>query len=254
MIQEAVMRYGVIFLPGIITPAADAYGALVDQLGFADVRPTELAVYNDEEPAPGYGMADEFASLEKTAADAGFERFHLVGYSGGGAISAAYAAEHPDRLVSLTLMEAAWLGNEGMSETVRRVRDLIVAAAGIAEFTKLQLAPGVSPAPPPSGDPPPWMAKRPAGIAAINRVFSTSEIAPDALRAFVKPTLYMLGSESNPDFRGEIAERARTLFPNFTLEVFAGRHHFDPPHRAEPQRVADLLREFWMNAEASVSD
>jgi hypothetical protein len=32
--------------------------------------------------------------------------------------------------------------------------------------------------------------------------------------------------------------------------VFQDRHHFDPPHRAEPQGFAELLRSFWQKAEA----
>jgi hypothetical protein len=41
------------------------------------------------------------------------------------------------------------------------------------------------------------------------------------------------------------------VFPNFTLEVFEERHHFDPPHRAEPERLAASLRELWARAETA---
>jgi hypothetical protein len=33
-------------------------------------------------------------------------------------------------------------------------------------------------------------------------------------------------------------------------EVFEERHHFDPPHRIEPERLAELLREHWDRAES----
>jgi hypothetical protein len=46
-----------------------------------------------------------------------------------------------------------------------------------------------------------------------------------------------------------MGERLGGLFPNFRLEVFADRHHFDPPHPAEPDRFARLLEEFWRGAE-----
>lgn len=29
------------------------------------------------------------------------------------------------------------------------------------------------------------------------------------------------------------------------LETFADRHHLDPPHRAEPERLAAALRDLW---------
>jgi pimeloyl-ACP methyl ester carboxylesterase len=54
----------------------------------------------------------------REAESAGFERFHLVGYSGGGAISAAFAARFPDRLLSLALLE-----HERHSEPELRVQE-----------------------------------------------------------------------------------------------------------------------------------
>ncbi len=41
------------------------------------------------------------------------------------------------------------------------------------------------------------------------------------------------------------------VFPDFRLEVFYGRHHFDPPHRIEPERLAGMLREHWERAESA---
>jgi hypothetical protein len=41
------------------------------------------------------------------------------------------------------------------------------------------------------------------------------------------------------------AERARKILPDFTLEVFAERHHFDPPHRIEPDRTAERCEGDW---------
>jgi hypothetical protein len=42
-----------------------------------------------------------------------------------------------------------------------------------------------------------------------------------------------------------MAERLGDLFADYTLDVFEQRHHFDPPHRAEPERLAARLLEFW---------
>jgi hypothetical protein len=39
------------------------------------------------------------------------------------------------------------------------------------------------------------------------------------------------------------------VFPDFELEVFAERHHFDPPHRIEPERLANSLMTLWRRAE-----
>ena len=45
--------------------------------------------------------------------------------------------------------------------------------------------------------------------------------------------------------------RSRGAFPDFELEVFEERHHFDPPHRIEPERLARSLEALWRRAEAS---
>ena len=38
------------------------------------------------------------------------DRFHLVGYSGGGACCLAFISSFPERVLSLALIEPAWIG------------------------------------------------------------------------------------------------------------------------------------------------
>jgi hypothetical protein len=115
-------------------------------------------------------------------------------------------------------------------------------------FVAIQLAPGVEPPPPPPGPPPAWMATRPAGLQAFLKTFRSSRLDLDGLRSFTQPVYFALGGRSNPDYYGQIAERAREIFPDFTLDVFTERHHFDPPHRIEPERTATALRAHWARA------
>jgi pimeloyl-ACP methyl ester carboxylesterase len=116
-------------------------------------------------------------------------------------------------------------------------------------FVAIQLAPGVEPQPPPPGPPPPWMATRPAGLRAFIGALRSSTLDLDNLRAFKQPVYFALGGRSNPSYFARMAERARAIFPNFTLEVFDERHHFDPPHRIEPERTARALRTHWARAD-----
>ncbi len=115
---------------------------------------------------------------------------------------------------------------------------------------RLQLAAGVEPPPPPEGPPPPWMAKRPAGVRAFIDAFDNGNLDVDALRAFERPVYFALGGRSNPDLYGQMANRLTAIFPDFTLETFPERHHFDPPHRAEPDRLANSLLALWQRAES----
>jgi hypothetical protein len=121
----------------------------------------------------------------------------------------------------------------------------------MAAFVRLELRPGVAlPAPAP-GAPPPWMAKRPAGIRAFTRIFRTYDLDRESLRRFRRPVYYALGGLSHPDLYEEIAARLSRVFDDFTLEVFEDRHHFDPPHRIEPERLARSLSTVWERAEAA---
>jgi pimeloyl-ACP methyl ester carboxylesterase len=236
-------------------PAQLAYADLIAALG-DDVQAVakELEMYAGPEPPSGYTLNTEVDGILRTSGEVGFGRFHLVGYSGGGAASVAFAAAHPERLLSLALIEPAWLGNEGLDATERavwrqfeRIMDLPPDQL-MPAFVANQLAPGVEPPPPPPGPPPPWMATRPTGLRAFLRTFLSSSLDLERLRTFTKPVLFVLGGRSNPNYYGQEAERARGIFPDFTLEVFEERHHFDPPHRIEPDRTAAVLRGLWARA------
>jgi pimeloyl-ACP methyl ester carboxylesterase len=250
------MAHQAILLPGSVLPANLAYGGLVEALGeAAEARAKDLEVYSTEEPPPGYGLATEVDGVLREADTAGFERFHLVGYSGGGAISAALVAEHPERVLSLALLEPAWVGNRGLSASEQeawvvfeRMREQPPEEM-MAAFVRTQLAPGVEPPPPPPGPAPPWMAARPAGIRALTGAFRRYDLDPAALRRFERPVYFALGGLSNPGYYGAMAARLRDVFSDYTLEVYEGRHHFDPPHRVEPARLSARLRELWDRAE-----
>jgi len=244
-----------ILLPGGVMPAELAYGALLAALGDnVQAVAKELELYADATPPAGYTLEHETDGILRTADAAGFDRFHLVGYSAGGASSVVFAARHPERLLSLALIEPAWMGNDELSaqeRTIWRRFDDIEALPPeqmMPAFIANQLATGVEPPPPPPGPQPPWMASRPTGLRTLIETFRASSLDLDRLRAFDRPVLFALGGKSNPDYYGRMAERAVTIFPDSTLEIFAERHHFDPPHRVEPERTARVLRTLWERA------
>jgi pimeloyl-ACP methyl ester carboxylesterase len=104
-------RRRALLLPGVVLPAALAYGALIGALGDdVDAVAKELELYAAPEPPADYSLDHEVAGVLREADARGWERFHLVGYSGGGAAALAVAARHPERLSSLALLEPAWAG------------------------------------------------------------------------------------------------------------------------------------------------
>jgi pimeloyl-ACP methyl ester carboxylesterase len=253
---DADQAHRVLLLPGSVLPADLAYGALIAALGDrATAVAKDLEVYASDSPPGDYSLDTEVAGVLDTAAAQGWDRFHLVGYSGGGASALAFAAKHGERLLSLALLEPAWAGDWDLSPAERALWRQFDELADLpteqfmAEFIRLGLRSGVAPPPRPDGPPPPWMAKRPAGIRAFMRTFKSYSLEREALRQFKAPVYFALGALSNPDEYGEIAERLSKVFPDFTLEVFEERHHFDPPHRIEPDRVATSLLRMWDRSE-----
>lgn len=101
-------RWRAILLPGGVLPAEPACRKLLDELGGeADARIKDLKVYATDRPPADFSLDTEVRGIASFADEAGFDRFHLVGYSGGGASSLAFTAQHPDRVLSRALLEPA---------------------------------------------------------------------------------------------------------------------------------------------------
>jgi pimeloyl-ACP methyl ester carboxylesterase len=237
----------VIFLPGIIAPAAQRYAPLLRHL--VDVNPVvkDLEVYRDDAPPAGYSIATEIDGVLRVADEAGIERFHLYGHSAGGAVALALALTHGDRVLTLAVDEPASdftdQGNAdyGWPEFDRALR--MPPGESMAAFLQLQVAPGVA-LPPPPGGTPAWMAKRPAGIRAIIEALRTHHVTEEDFRAFEKPVYFTWGSLTHPRWTS-MEQRLAKLFPNFRSEMFEGLHHVNASHTAEPQRVAARLTSIW---------
>src|SRR5437899_478863 len=106
-------RHRVVLLPGAVLPAEPAYEALLQVLGEqVEAVAKDLEVYSGDRPPPDFSLGAEVDGILQEADAHGFDRFHLVGYSGGGASSLAFAALHGERLLSLALLEPAWAGND----------------------------------------------------------------------------------------------------------------------------------------------
>jgi pimeloyl-ACP methyl ester carboxylesterase len=244
-----------ILLPGGVVPASVAYGALVEALGDGVAAiARELELYAAPKPPTNYGLEHEVEGILCAARDANWDRFHLVGFSAGGAASLAFAAAFPDRLLSVALIEPAWMGNDGLSAAERAVRReferiaTLPAEERMLAFVANQVAPGVTPPSSSAQRAPSWMATRPAGLQALTKAFGSSTLDSESLRTFTRPVYFAFGGRSNPDNYKRMAERAETLFADFTLDVFDERSHVDPPHQAEPERTARALRAHWARA------
>lgn len=245
----------VIFLPGIVMPAALRYATLVDELGgSARALVKELEVYATATPPAEYGIEREVDGISRAADAAGFDRFHLYGHSAGGACALAYVAAHPERILSLALDEPASDFSPEDRSALRNDLDGITelpSGEKLAAFLRLQLAPGVELPSPPAGAPPEWMANRPAGIGAFTEALLRYQLRPERLRAFSWPVYYSHGSLSHPRWAA-MRDRLAGVFPDFTSDLYEGIHHLNTSHQREPARVVSALRRLWSRAESGM--
>src|SRR3990172_8561855 len=238
--------FPVVFVPGGVNPAQVTYGELLRALGDR-VRPVvkDHELYAGDAPPPGWTLGTEVEAIRKAADAAGLETFHLVGYSGGGAISLEFVLAHGDRLRSLTLIEPAWIGNSGWSpEEVRywAEEERSSALAGpdfMMNFVRLALKPGVTFSPPP-GPTPEWMKKRPKGLRAFMAAFKAGNLDVGRLREFRRPVYLPYGDQSAVV---EVIkqERLAGIFPDARIDCYEGTHHLSPPQRLQPDRFAKAL-------------
>jgi pimeloyl-ACP methyl ester carboxylesterase len=245
------VRINLVLLPGIVAPAAIRYRDLLQHLDGVNAVVKDLEIYREAQPPSNHSIADEVEGLTRAADEAGFDRFHVYGHSGGGAVALAFAAARPERLCSLAIDEPASDFTDECNATYGweefdRASTLPPPEATRA-FLALQVSPSVRLPSQPNEPPPPWMAKRPAGIQAFIRAVRSHHVEPGAYRRFTAPVYFTRGSLTHP--RWELMERRlSTLFPRFSSEVFEGLHHLNTSHQAEPERVAARLRTFWQLA------
>jgi pimeloyl-ACP methyl ester carboxylesterase len=212
-------------------------------------------VYRDATPHAGYSIDEEIDAVDAFADARQLDRFHLVGYSGGGFISLAYASTRPNRLLSLALFEPARIPGELTDSERAFYSGLEGKLHGLqgpefmAAFVREQVKPGVQVPPPPTSVSP-EMQKRPAGIAALMRAFEDYRFERSLLRACTFPTYYAYGDLSHQEQALKAGILAQ-IFPDIHVERFAGIHHFVPPQQIyTPKHVASLL-DLWARAERS---
>lgn len=250
------MTVHVIALPGGVMPAAQRYASLIKASnGDAEFHLKDLEVYSGPQPPAGYSIQMEVEAVGRFADSLGLDRFHLLGYSGGGFVSLAFAGAHPERLLSLAVFEPASIPGRLSTEEAELYRRLESDLAGksggdfMRTFMSLQVKDGVQLAPP-AGPPPPWMEKRPAGLAAMMAAFGAHPFDRESLRHCEFPVFLGYGDLTgvHEEIRAGILGR---LLPDVHIRRFAGIHHFVPPEEIHSPDHVEALRELWKRAEAA---
>jgi pimeloyl-ACP methyl ester carboxylesterase len=252
------MKPQVICVPGSVAPAAQRYRPLIDHIGgAADLHLKDLEVYREAAPPANYSIQEELEAIDRLADSKRLDRFHLVGYSGGGFISLAYAGTHPQRLISLALFEPAQIPGELTDQErefftgLERKLDGLQGEAFMSTFVRAQVKPGAVLTPPPPGPLSPEMQKRPAGIAALIKAFRVYPFDRELLEAVPFPVFYAYGDLSHQEQALKAGILAQ-LFGDIRVRRYHGVHHFVPPEMIYTPEHAALLLDHWRRAESAV--
>lgn len=252
------MKPQVICVPGSVAPAAQRYRPLIESIGgAADLYVKDLEVYREAAPPANYSIHEELEAIDRLADSKRLDRFHLVGYSGGGFISLAYAGTRRQRLISLALFEPARIPG-GLTDQERdyftaleRKLDGLHGDAFMSTFVGEQVKPGAALPPPPSGPVSPEMQKRPAGIAAMMKAFRAYPFDRDLLQTAPFPVFYGYGDLSHQEQALKAGILAQ-LFEDIRVRRYHGVHHFVPPEMIYTPEHAAMLLDHWRRAESGV--
>jgi pimeloyl-ACP methyl ester carboxylesterase len=254
------MKPQVVCIPGSVAPAAQRYKPLIEQVGdAADLHLKDLEIYREATPPADYSIDEELTAIDAFADSNGLDRFHLLGYSGGGFISLAYAGTRPNRLLSLSLFEPAQIPGKltGREESfwvgLRQALEGLRGDDFMSTFFREQVQPGVVLPPPPSGPVSAEMQKRPTGIATFIKVFRQYPFDRESLCPVSFPVFYAYGDLSH-DEQAQKAGILAELFADIHVRRYSGIHHFVPPEQIYTAEHANELLELWRRAELPASE
>jgi hypothetical protein len=113
-------------------------------------------------------------------------------------------------------------------------------------FVSLQVRSGVE-LPEPGGPPPPWMRKRPAGLAAMMAATEQHPFDPERLRECDYPVFLGYGDLTGEQVEIQASVLARVL-PDLQVRRYSGVHHFVEPEQIYSSEHVQALRDLWARA------
>lgn len=179
-------------------------------------------------------LADD---VEAVTREVGFERYHLVGHSMGGAVSQEIALRSPGRLLSLTLHDTSHQFSGTRTSIVQKWMEQRMRFAEEHGMAKLAAQP--SPIPPPPHMPPERQAETDArlarmpidGFVGAARALNTWEGTAERAHRIAAPTLVIYGELDMGLV--DAAKWLATTIPGATLAVVPEAGHSPQYERPE---------------------
>ena len=239
----------VVWLAGAGAPPEESFRDCIEAIGSrVTSMPKPLELFESEWPMGAYSFEVELDGVLRVMNDAGIERAHLVGYSGGGGVAMAFALEHPERVRSLAVDEPVIGHQLGVDDEERFWADLdsaleregLDATLGVVAATNAPDAP-----PPEFAQPAPvWLSSRIAGTPLLARAAREHTVLRDDLARIQCPVYAAYGSGTRTAFKGW-CEQIAAAVPRGASECYDGCDHFRPAHQVQPTKFAEALLGLW---------
>jgi haloalkane dehalogenase len=204
-----------------------------------------------------YTYDAHYAAMERLVGDLHLEGFTVVVQDWGGPIGLRLAAEHPDRVARIVVMNTGIFSGRPPSDTWLQFRDFMRRVG--TEIRPGQLVRITCPQPVGDDvvagyDAPFPVPESKTGVLMFPELVPTDPDHPsaaktlevrEAMKRWEKPALILFG-DSDPVFRPKVAERFSELIPGAgPAEIVAGAGHFLQEDRGEEiaERIVRFLAE-----------
>lgn len=196
--------------------------------------------------APLTSMEDQAAWIDQVITAVAPRGVHLVGHSFSGATATAYARLHPQRAMSLTLLEPVF--TFAYPPVAKLGWVTIAALPGLPESLRNKALGRIAGEDSAGSDPLALMIK--AGSEHFDADLPTpSPLTKGEAEALTMPVYVAIAGRESLAGGRKAAERAEELLPGARVQIWKDATHSLPMQEAEP--LAQVLEPFWHQAESA---